>query len=165
MIEPVGSRNIDLKSVVAFPALSKAQSNHSFILDDSARRLVMRLQKLSPSVATVKLLPVIGELILTVVLRAHSSSKRESLNEKAHPLSRVGCVSYGLVWLGGNLNTLNRSWGARAQRRQESIETHDSALGGDQILLRLVQLLGQDVDVLLKLLNVAQNKLPLSVDL
>lgn len=48
---------------------------------------------------------------------------------------------------------------------EKALETDDSALGGDEVLLRLIQLLGQDVDVLLKLLNVAQNKLPLSVDL
>ncbi len=45
----------------------------------------MRLQKLSPSVATVKLLPVIGELMVTLVLGAPVASKWESYTTKNPP--------------------------------------------------------------------------------
>ena len=46
---------------------------------------MIRLQKLSPSVATVKLLPVIGELMVTLVLGAPVASKWESYTTKNPP--------------------------------------------------------------------------------
>lgn len=62
-------------------------------------------------------------------------------------------------------NRLSPNGDRRDECSKKSIESDDSATGGKQVLLRLIQLLGQNVDVLLKLLDVLENKLPLSVDL
>ena len=77
-----------------------------------------------------------------------------------------GCSLLVVGWVSGiSEDRLSPSGDRRDECSKKSIESDDSALGGKQVLLRLIQLLGQNVDVLLKLLDVLDNEIAFGVDL